>query len=140
MQQVVFTVGYEGLTLDRFLGLLQEAGVRRVVDVRELPLSRRRGFSKSALRAALEGSAIEYVHLREAGNPYRRVKARIDECLRLFRGYLSGAPEVVPALERLVAEVPSALLCVEADACNCHRSVLVAELLGRNEQLRVEHL
>ena len=49
----IFTIGYEGATVDEFLTALRDAGVKRVIDVRALPLSRRAGFSKSPLRAAL---------------------------------------------------------------------------------------
>ena len=59
----IFTIGYEGTTVPEFIAALQKAGVERVIDVRALPLSRRPGFSKSALRSALEESGIEYLHL-----------------------------------------------------------------------------
>ena len=60
----IFTIGYEGATVGEFLAALQEAGVKRLIDVRALPLSRRLGFSKSPLRAALKEAGIDYVHLK----------------------------------------------------------------------------
>src|SRR5215213_5559790 len=65
----IFTIGYEGATVPEFLAALKDAGVERVIDVRALPLSRRPGFSKSPLRAALEEAGIEYVHLKALGTP-----------------------------------------------------------------------
>ena len=50
----VFTIGYEGATMESFLAALEGAGVRQVIDVRQLPLSRRPGFSKAPLAAALK--------------------------------------------------------------------------------------
>lgn len=55
----VFTVGYEGWAVDDFIGVLKLAGVDRVVDVRELPLSRCKGFSKTKLSGALQAAGIE---------------------------------------------------------------------------------
>ena len=63
------TIGYEGAALEDFLAALTEAGVRRLLDIRELPNSRRRGISKSALSAALREAGIEYFHERALGSP-----------------------------------------------------------------------
>lgn len=46
----LFTFGYEGLTIEAFIARLNEAGVRTIIDVRELPLSRKKGFSKGSVR------------------------------------------------------------------------------------------
>ena len=54
----IFTIGYEGTTVPEFIAALQKAGVERVIDVRALPLSRRPGFSKSPLKAALEEERV----------------------------------------------------------------------------------
>ena len=88
----VFTIGYEDKTPDSLIECLREAGVQRVVDVRELPLSRRYGFSKSALAAALARAGIRYEHMRELGNPklYRnQYKAGdVEGGSRAFRSHL----------------------------------------------------
>jgi len=65
----LFTIGYQGSTPSDLIDRLLGAGVERVVDVRELPLSRRRGFSKSPLAAALTSAGIRYEHVRALGNP-----------------------------------------------------------------------
>ena len=54
----LFTFGYEGLSIEDFVARLTLSGVREVFDVRELPLSRKRGFSKKSLAAALEAAGI----------------------------------------------------------------------------------
>ena len=126
--QALFTVGYEGRSVEEFVSTLREQEIDRVIDVRALPLSRKRGFSKTKLSEALGGSGIEYVHLRIAGNPYRDQRANIARCLALYRGHLDRSPEVVASLLEATRGHRAALLCVEREACNCHRSVIAAKL------------
>lgn len=126
----VFTVGYQGRSLDVFLAVLRGAGVDTVVDVRELPLSRAKGFSKTPLREALEEVGIEYVHLRDAGNPFRHAAKSIKECLRLYRRHLDLAPEIVDAVRSAVSGRRAALLCVEPKADGCHRGIIAEKLRG----------
>lgn len=126
----LFTIGYEGVTMDEFLSALRGAGVTRVIDVRALPLSRRPGFSKTPLRAALADAGIDYVHLRALGTPAAgRTAARAGrqaELERIYAGQLE-LPEAIVAAEemkRLAADAPSALLCFERDPAGCHRALL----------------
>lgn len=126
----LFTIGYEGVTMDEFLSALQGAGVERVIDVRALPLSRRPGFSKTPLSKALAEVGIDYVHLRALGTPVEgRAAARAGrkaDLERIYAGQLE-LPEAMVAAEemkRLAAEKPSALLCFERDPVCCHRTLL----------------
>src|SRR3954471_22699032 len=97
VRTALFTIGYEGRALDELLAILRANKIDRLIDVRDLPLSRRRGFSKTPLGNAARDAGIEYVHLREAGNPYRRIKDEIprDELLAKYRAHLRGAPDAV---------------------------------------------
>ena len=126
----LFTIGYEGATMDEFLTALREAGVERVIDVRALPLSRRPGFSKTPLSNALAEAGIDYVHLKALGTPADgRAAARAGrqaELERIYAGQLE-LPEAMVAAEemkRLATEKPSALLCFERDPQECHRTLL----------------
>ena len=65
----IFTIGYEGLNIDNFLALLRSGCVETVVDIRELPLSRKRGFSKNGLRDMLNANGFAYRHMSELGCP-----------------------------------------------------------------------
>ena len=128
----IFTIGYEGATMDAFLAALKQAGVERVIDVRALPLSRRPGFSKSPLRATLEQAGIEYLHLKALGTPAEgRAAARAGRHADLERIY-AGQLELPEAIAQsaqmldLAAEKPSALLCFERDPAQCHRSLLLS--------------
>jgi uncharacterized protein (DUF488 family) len=127
----IFTIGYEAATVPDFLAALTSAGVQRVIDVRALPLSRRPGFSKSPLRAALDEAGIEYVHLKALGTPAEgRAAARAGRHSDLERIY-SGQLELPEAMAQsaqmleLAAEKPSALLCFEREPAHCHRTLLL---------------
>jgi uncharacterized protein (DUF488 family) len=134
------TIGYEGKTPAEFVQLLKRARVSVLVDVRELPLSRRRGFSKTSLRTSLEAEGIAYTHLRPAGNPYRAQKADIQKCLRLYAGHLDRSPEVVELVLDEVRGRRAALLCFEAQPCDCHRSILAARMKASEPQIEIVNL
>lgn len=129
--EALYTVGYQGKSLDQFVALLRQQGVTRVIDVRALPLSRRRGFSKTPLREALASAEIDYVHLRQAGNPFRAQRADVSECLRLYEGHLESNPDVVTLVEEAAAGHRAALLCMEADPTCCHRSLIARRVRAR---------
>ncbi|HEY2141189.1 MAG TPA: DUF488 domain-containing protein [Solirubrobacteraceae bacterium] len=130
----VGSVGYE-LHRDHlaFARHVQEAGVERLIDVRELPISRRRGYAKTALGQAMADVGVEYVHIRALGNPkpYRDLykSGRIEEGRRCYEQHLlreqRGALE---SLIPLLREKRSALMCVEHNAATCHRTVIVEAL------------
>jgi uncharacterized protein (DUF488 family) len=130
----LLSVGYAGFATGAQLAdALRAAGIERLVDVRALASSRRPGFSKTALAAALEAAGVEYVHMRELGNPregralYRA--GRVAQGRAHYRRHLLG--EARPALERLAVaagERRCALMCVERDPAQCHRTVIVEEL------------
>jgi uncharacterized protein (DUF488 family) len=128
----IFTIGYEGTTVGEFLTALAEAGVKRVIDVRAVPNSRRPGFSKTPLRNALAEAGIDYVHLRALGTPAdgrAAVRAgRHDDLVRIYAGQLE-LPEAIAEgaqMLELAGEEPSALLCYERDPAGCHRTLLLS--------------
>ena len=127
----IFTIGYEGTTVGEFIAALHKAGVRRLIDVRALPLSRRPGFSKTALRGALEEAGIEYLHLKALGTPADgRAAARAGrhaDLERIYAGQLE-LPEAIAQSAQMLAlanEMPSALLCMEREPAHCHRTLLL---------------
>lgn len=127
----IFTIGYEATTVGEFLAALKEAGVERVIDVRALPLSRRPGFSKTPLRAALAEVGIDYVHLKALGTPASgreaARKGRQAELEQIYSGQLE-LPEAIAAGAQMIGlaqEKPSALLCYEREPAGCHRSLLL---------------
>ncbi len=131
----LFTIGYEGLTLDAFVARLRASRVDRVIDIRAMPLSRKRGFSKTPLAAALSASGIDYVHVREAGNPYRKE----DDVLAKYAAHLESVPHAVDEVAGAARGHRAALLCYEADVRTCHRS-LVAPRVAAHLGVAVKHL
>ena len=65
----VYTIGYEGTDIDRFIQTLRNVDVKVLADVRAVALSRKEGFSKSALSSRLEMEGISYIHFMELGDP-----------------------------------------------------------------------
>jgi uncharacterized protein (DUF488 family) len=126
----IFTIGYEQATQGAVVAALREAGVEVLADIRYLPLSRRPGFSKSSLRAAVEEAGIEYRHLRDLGTPAEgRAAARRGDHATLARVY-AGQLELPEALKQmaelraLAEHEPVCRLCYQRDAAVCHRSRL----------------
>jgi uncharacterized protein (DUF488 family) len=65
----LFSIGYEGLNFDEFMSLLSKHGIETVVDIRELPLSRKPGFSKKALANALNLTSVNLCPHGQTGLP-----------------------------------------------------------------------
>jgi len=128
----IFTIGYEATTVGEFLAALTQAGVKRVIDVRAVPNSRRPGFSKTPLRNALAEAGIDYVHLRALGTPADgRAAARAgrhDDLVRIYAGQLELPEAIAQGAQMLdlAGEEPSALLCYERDPAGCHRTLLLS--------------
>jgi len=144
MAKALFTFGYEGLSIDAFIARLRTAGVRTVFDVRELPLSRKRGFSKRSFAEALHAAGIVYAHLPALGCPKNiRDRYKVDHdwaaYSKAFNAYIAGQGEVVAELAKIAHKTNACLVCFEADFNRCHRSI-VARVAARAAGLCVTHL
>jgi uncharacterized protein (DUF488 family) len=141
----LFTIGYEGATQDGLIARLREAGVTTLVDVRELPNSRRPGFAKRSLSEALGRVGIGYRHVRALGTPPEGRAAaragRTNEMKRIFGARLAGmeAQAAVAELAAGAREEKLCLLCLEADPGVCHRT-LVAEAVASLGGIAIVHL
>jgi uncharacterized protein (DUF488 family) len=142
---VLFTIGYEGTTVDRVMAALLRAGVAHLLDVRAVPNSRKLGFSRRPLEAAATEAGLQYTHLRALGTPKlgRQAARRGDGATmrRIFQAHLAS-PEPQAELARAVAiscEGPCCLLCFERDHLMCHRDILAGLMATRTGAL-VEHL
>ena len=140
----IFTIGYEQATQAAVIAALREAGVEVLADIRYLPLSRRPGFSKNSLKAAVEEAGIAYRHFRDLGTPADgRAAARRGDHAELSRIY-SGQLELPQAMKQmaelraLAEQKHVCLLCYERDAAVCHRSLLFDALLSDFERIDLE--
>lgn len=140
----IFTIGYEGLDIDSFISLLAEHDIDMVVDVRELPLSRKTGFSKNALSNVLNLSGRDYVHMVNLGCP-KIVRDRYREdgnwkrYTEGFLKHLKTQDEAIAELAALANSSNCALLCFEADSNFCHRS-MVANSVKDNYGACITHI
>jgi uncharacterized protein (DUF488 family) len=147
MSPTIWTVGYERLLPAELIAELRAAGVRRLIDVRFRPQSRRAGMSKTRLGDALREHGIAYEHRRELGTPadirwfYKH--NRVAEGRARFTQHIEELSS--EALDGLAAEIaagdpPTALLCLEAEPAECHRRIVTDRLAARIPGLRVVDL
>jgi uncharacterized protein (DUF488 family) len=129
----VFTIGYEGRDVAELVTLLTDHAIEILVDVRLTPISRRRGFSKTALSQTLAGAGITYLHERVLGNPRDNrpdYRAGLTAARRRYLKHLNGdGAEAVSRLVSLAKASSTALLCVERESSTCHRTA-IADSLG----------
>jgi len=142
----VCTIGYEGATVPAVLEALREAKVELLVDIRAVASSRRPGFAKTALAANVATIGIEYLHLRGLGTPAEgRAAARAGKHAEMQKIFLShlATDEAQSQLETLMSLIRGArrvcLLCFEAEAAHCHRT-LVANALAKKLGVEIVHL
>jgi uncharacterized protein (DUF488 family) len=142
----LFTIGYEQSTPKAVLGELKRAKVKLLVDTRAVAASRKPGFSKRQLAAALEEEGIGYIHLQKLGTPTEgRNAARsgnLDKLWRIYAKHLK-TPDAVEAMDELVGLVkkskPVCLLCFERNPAHCHRS-RIAEIVRERTRVAVKDL
>ncbi|MCH8546021.1 MAG: DUF488 domain-containing protein [Cryomorphaceae bacterium] len=147
-ETTLFTIGYEGISLEKYLQKLVLNNVKLLVDVRKNPLSMKFGFSKTLLKRYCNSLDIEYLHIPEVGiNSDKRqqldTQADYD---RLFAEYRKTTlSETTDAQQRILALLKQhnriALTCFEAEPCQCHRSHL-ASVIEQSPKFRhqVKHL
>jgi hypothetical protein len=140
----LFTIGYEGLTIDAYLNKLIVNNIKVVVDVRRIPNSMKYGFSKSKLQSYVNKAGMDYIHIPELGIPtnMRQNLDSADAYDALFRHYENEIlPKQTIALEIIITEIEKhkrvALTCLEANHRMCHRHKVV-EYLTKNPEFSVD--
>lgn len=133
--RAIWSIGYEKATVPAVIDALRSARIDLLADVRALPLSRRPGFSKTALAGAAQEAGIAYRHFKPLGTPKEgREAARKGDMAGLAQVYSGqlALPEALAAAAQLRAEASErrvAMLCFCGDAAKCHRALLHAEML-----------
>ncbi len=135
MHAKLYTIGYEGTRIEDFVRTLLDAGISTLLDVREVPISRKKGFSKGILRETLDANGIRYVHLRGLGDPKPGREAARAGNYDLFRKIFTRHMKT-PAAQMelhiagsLAQEATACLMCFERDHCECHRSIVAQHLV-----------
>ena len=141
----IWTIGYENVGQADFVAALKDAKIKTLVDVREIANSRRAGFSKKSLAAALDEAGIAYVHMKPLGTPKAgREAARKGDSKTMRR--IFEAKMVEPESQMALAETAelagkgaTCIMCLEHDWRECHRTI-VAEHLTREFGLKPVNL
>ena len=144
--RTLYTIGYEGADISAFLSTLAEAGVGTVADIRDVPVSRKKGFSKNKLAEALGEVGISYVHLKQLGDPKEGREAMRRGDVATFRSVFNehmSREEAQNALNELAEQAANSdtvLLCYERDPKHCHRNIVASVLRDRGHVGGVTHL
>ena len=138
----VFTIGYEGLTIDAFLNKLIANNITVVVDVRNNPQSMKYGFSKKSFKQYIESAGMKYIHIPELGIPssMRKGLGESVSYKSLFKAYETKLlPKQETAIKQLIDLTNQneriALVCFEANHNFCHRHTLI-EHLQKNKSFK----
>jgi uncharacterized protein (DUF488 family) len=140
-QQILWTVGYEGESPESFAKLLTDRKIKSLVDIRDLPLSRRRGFSKTKLGELLADNKIIYYHLKPLGAP-KEIRhpylagGSFSDFMVNYNSHLKDQTEAVQHLVDLAQEGNTAIMCVEHLHSICHRQFVAAELSKQGFEIR----
>ncbi|MDP3298401.1 MAG: DUF488 family protein [Thermodesulfovibrionia bacterium] len=141
----IYTIGYEGISIDAFLNTLLQKGLSRLIDVRRNPISRKWGFAKSTLSGLCDKVGIDYLHFPELGISLAQrmnitTKEDYDKLFYSYeKNYLPLHKHTVKNVLSLMEQTPSALVCMEADVQMCHRGRL-ASMLNKMSDIQVVHL
>jgi uncharacterized protein (DUF488 family) len=145
---ILFTIGYEGISLEKYLVRLLKNDVRVLVDVRNNPLSMKYGFSKTLLKRYCESLGIKYVHIPEVGIQSEQRKelnsqADYDKLFAVYRkqNLTRTTKAQTEILDLLRKNKRIALTCFEANICQCHRKHLAEAVQGLpGFEYEVEHI
>ncbi len=144
----LFTIGYEGISLEHYLNKLIKNNIILLCDVRKNALSMKYGFSKSQLKNACEGVGITYLHIPEVGiNSDKRQELNSQaDYDKLFEDYKSSNLSETTSSQKEILNLLKeykriALTCFEANKCQCHRTPLAEAISNFKEfKYQIEHL
>lgn len=131
----LYTIGYEGLSIEEFFERLYRNKIDFLIDVRKVPFSHKLGFSKSKLEQMCDGKKIRYKHFPELGIPshMRTDLVTQEDYDKLFEEYKESIlPQNGALLHKLASLVKQgqriALVCFEANPMQCHRRIVADKL------------
>jgi len=142
---MIFTIGYQGKDIDSFVNVLKLNNIQELLDVRDIPISRKKGFSKRWLSEILRNNGIEYIHVKELGDP-KELRSKIqskeiswEEFRQKFLRFLEQRIGIIQNIVNMNHTKNICLMCFEANYKQCHRS-LIAEVIEERFSERVTHL
>ncbi|MBI5360971.1 MAG: DUF488 domain-containing protein [Planctomycetes bacterium] len=142
----IYTIGYEGKQIEEFIFFLKKFNITRLIDIREVPISRKKGFSKIALKNQLNSANIEYVHIKSLGSPgYLRDKLKSDRdydyFFKTYSEYLAKNSNAIKELLQYTDKGTNCLMCFEKNYEKCHRSVVINAFQKYSAtQITIQHI
>lgn len=131
----IYTIGYEKRNIQEYISILKKAKVQTLIDVRETPWSYKRDFCKSKLSKELSSAGIDYVHMKELGNPktFREKQTSADNILQRYKAYLEETQSGLATFQNFILisnllKENICLTCFERDYQSCHRSIIVEQI------------
>lgn len=145
---ILFTIGYEGISLEEYLNRLVKNDVKVLIDVRNNAMSMKYGFSKSQLQRYCNSLTIDYIHLPEVGiqSDQRQELNSQNDYDKLFAIYCENNLKKTTASQLKILELLTqyqrvALTCFEANICQCHRKHLAEAIENLPDfKYRVKHI
>ncbi len=138
--------GYEYDDIDSFVKKLKKNRVKFLIDIRELPISRKKYFSKTGLTSMVENKKIEYVHYRVLGSPkdirhkLRNKEISYPDFFFSYRKHILENKDAIFKIAKLLERRDICLMCYEESTEQCHRSILVDELQKLIPNLQVQNI
>ena len=146
-EKCLFTIGYEGRSIDAYVNLLIKNNIKILCDVRKNPLSRKYGFTKQSLKKITSNLGIEYVHIPELGidSQLRKNLNNKKDYQKLFTSYkaslLPSNKEALNTIMSLInAQKRVALTCFEFESNLCHRHCISSALQKEQTGLKIKHI
>ena len=143
----IYSLGYEKRNIQEYIQILNDAKVHKLIDVRETAWSYKRDFCKSRLTSALAEVNIEYVHIKELGNPKKIRKSEVphNEILKLYKSYLRETESGINYLKDIIQTAIKkkqniCLTCFEREHLDCHRSIIIRLIKSKIPAVNVIHL
>jgi len=143
----VFTIGYEGISLEKYLNKLVKNNIKLLIDVRKNPLSMKYGFSKTLLKKFCESLSIKYIHIPEVGinSSQRQTLEKQEDYDMLFERYKDTTLRETSIQQQEIVNLLNehnriALTCFESNVCQCHRLPLAESLKSIDSKLVIEHI
>jgi len=139
---IIYTIGYEGYSIEKFIKKFKDSNIQQLIDVREIALSRKNGFSKSILKSELNKAGIRYEHLRDLGSP-KNIRHELqssgmdpNDYKKFFHEYKQHIHDEdvlknISFIEGLARRKKSVMMCFEKNPKTCHRSIIAEELKKR---------
>ena len=146
MEQELFTVGYEGKSIDVFIADLHAYGIDCIIDVRALPLSRKKGFSKTKLAERLKDENIQYIHLGQLGTPKNlrdslKHNHDYESFFQTMDDYLADKTEAIETAYNHTMNNKCCLMCYESFIDQCHRKLVAEKIKNKNgDDIHITHI